>query len=321
MTVLGFLTQYYFLIYCFAGFCVAAILLLKNRRTSEFFAFLRSMVISAVIGLALYPVVIKNMLFDRRSSDVMFYLNIMDLSGIYVRSKAFFEIIADNVCGNSLLFIILISCALILFIAYSIKKHAKADRFLLLTLPSVFFFIIVMLISPFLTGRYVMPLYVFCSFMISVFIIRLLYTLKGCFKNRTLFCIPAFLLIVLIIVNAGISVASYDNENLYIGYNEQKKIAKENKDTSCICVSDDLGYYEHLTEFAQYDKTLIVSHGELENRTDTLSISELDKVIVMILRNGDYESVEKVLNSYDLYCEDCLLENGIYGDSIYLFKK
>ena len=55
ITVLGFLTQYFFLFYCLLLAAVTAVILLYRHRNKELWCYIRSMVIAAVIGLVLFP--------------------------------------------------------------------------------------------------------------------------------------------------------------------------------------------------------------------------------------------------------------------------
>ena len=55
VTMLGFWTQYFFLFYCLLSAAVAAVCLWKSRRRKELFCFIRSMLIAALTGLALFP--------------------------------------------------------------------------------------------------------------------------------------------------------------------------------------------------------------------------------------------------------------------------
>ena len=52
VTVLGFLTQYFFLFYCILLAAVTAAGLLCGKRTRELWIYVRSMILAAVIGLA-----------------------------------------------------------------------------------------------------------------------------------------------------------------------------------------------------------------------------------------------------------------------------
>ena len=54
ITVLGFLTQYFFLFYCLLLAAVTAVILLYRHRNKELWCYIRSMVIAAVIGLVLF---------------------------------------------------------------------------------------------------------------------------------------------------------------------------------------------------------------------------------------------------------------------------
>ena len=71
-----------------------------------------------------------------------------------------------------------------------------------------------------------------------------------------------------------------------------------------------------------YNKTLLLTEKELEERRDTESLQELDRVVVLIKPGVDEEAVlNKVQEKYGFSLEDTLLSEGVHGDDIYLFAK
>lgn len=129
-------------------------------------------------------------------------------------------------------------------------------------------------------------------------------------------------MIAVILLVQGVRLMHYDGEYLYKGYRQQVQLAEEYASLPCICVYAGVGYYENLPEFMYYNKTLLLTEKELEERRDTESLQDLDRVVVLIKPGVDEEAVlNKVQEKYGFSLEDTLLSEGVHGDDIYLFAK
>ncbi len=102
ITVLGFLTQYFFLFYCLLLAAVTAVILLYRHRNKELWCYIRSMVIAAVIGLALFPFAIADVFSSGRGTKLS-AIWLPDSAGYGQRLAAFGRIVADRTVGAPLL--------------------------------------------------------------------------------------------------------------------------------------------------------------------------------------------------------------------------
>lgn len=341
VTMLGFWTQYFFLFYCILLAAVTLSALLQSRRFREFWFFLRSMLIAALIGVAVFPFAIEDVFSSGRGVDALSSLR-EGLSGYAEELSAFTNILGKRTFEPLfwlLLFVLAIVLCVLKAAAIAQKKRVTetsqkkpgSDKgmrrnqiviFCMLVVPSAGYFLLAARMAPFRVDRYIMPVFPFVILMGTLAMVGLLYRLEsyaGERRSRGLF--PVVCTIAVLIQAFG--VTRYDGTYLYRGYAEQEKIAEENSDKACICIYAGVGYYENLKEFTHYEKTLLVTLEELMHRSDMDSVRALDEVVVLVKSGVDKDQALQVLT------EDCgfELENGDwvdedpYGDTILLMRK
>lgn len=344
VTMLGFWTQYFFLFYCLLLAAVAAVCLWKSRRRKELFCFVRSMLIAALAGLALFPFAVADVFSSGRGVEALGNLS-QGLAGYGTRLSAFGSLLFQRSIGRYVLALVL--ALLVLWGAGMAKKAGeekprKADRpekpqgdegekadkaergavLWMLLLPPAGYFLLAARMSPYLVDRYIMPLFPFASLVLMIGIFALL---KGIYKRygerrtkdlRVVVCGSLLLFQVW-------NLVCYDGSYLYKGYSEQEAVAADYREYPCICVYDGVGYYENLLEFTYYDKSLLLTLEELESRTDQESIRESGNVAVLVKSGVDEVKVLEVLiEDYGFMLEqEVELQQSVYGDRIFILGK
>jgi hypothetical protein len=310
VTVLGFLTQYFFLFYCLILAAVTALQLLGTKRIKELLIYIRSMIIAAAAGLICFPFAIADVFSSSRGVEALDNLT-QGISGYGERIVDFFKILADR-CGG--MGIVLICAAAALFIAAEyiiktvkkkLKKKEGVDSALvrMLIIPVAGYFLVASRMAPYIVDRYIMPLFPFVTFgmVLVLFVV--------CGERRKLCRIITVLLIIVQAAGLG-EYYGDDSSYLYRGYKTQLELAEEYSEYPCICVYAGVGYYENLVEFTKYDRTLLVTENELETRKETESISGLAQAVVIVKYGVELSDVEKVLEQkYGLFTEEVLFSS------------
>lgn len=327
ITVLGFLTQYFFLFYCILLAAVTAAGLLCSKRMRELWIYIRSMVVAAVIGLVLFPFAIADVFSSGRGVEALDNLA-SGFAGYGARLLAFARILADRTVGDLLLGA---GCAtaVVLAVVLWYRRHRGQELSMsrevrgilcMLIIPVVGYYLLASRMSPYLVDRYVMPMFPMIALLLALLLCCLgkrLAKASG-WKGR----LVGIGLMALIIVVQGLRLASYDGEYLYRGYGHQEQLAEEYASLPCICVYAGVGYYENLPEFMHYDRTLLVTAEELAERKDVDSLRMLDRVVVLIKPGVEEETVSSVLRErYGMEPEETLLSEGVHGDNIYLYVR
>ena len=327
ITVLGFLTQYFFLFYCILLAAVTAAGLLCSKRMRELWIYIRSMVVAAVIGLVLFPFAIADVFSSGRGVEALDNLT-SGFAGYGARLLAFARILADRTVGDLLLGA---GCAtaVVLAVVLWYRRHRGQELSMsrevrgilcMLIIPVVGYYLLASRMSPYLVDRYVMPVFPMIALLFALLLCCLgkrLAKASG-WKGR----LVGIGLMALIIVVQGLRLVSYDGEYLYRGYGQQEQLAEEYASLPCICVYAGVGYYENLPEFMHYDRTLLVTAEELAERKDVDSLRMLDRVVVLIKPGVEEETVSSVLRErYGMEPEETLFSEGVHGDNIYLYVR
>ena len=327
ITVLGFLTQYFFLFYCILLAAVTAAGLLCSKRMRELWIYIRSMVVAAVIGLVLFPFAIADVFSSGRGVEALDNLT-SGFAGYGARLLAFARILADRTVGDLLLGAGCVT-AVVLAVVLWYRRHKgqetgmpRAVRGILcmLIIPVMGYYLLASRMSPYLVDRYVMPMFPMIALLFALLLCCLgkrLAKASG-WKER----LVGIGLMALFLVVQGLRLASYDGEYLYRGYGQQEQLAEEYASLPCICVYAGVGYYENLPEFMHYDRTLLVTAEELAERKDVDSLRMLDRVVVLIKPGVEEETVSSVLREkYGMEPEETLFSEGVHGDNIYLYVR
>lgn len=331
VAVLGFLTQYFFLFYCFALAAVTAVLLWTGRRYRELKAYVISMAAAGAAGLALWPFAVKDVFFGGRGREALDSLG-EGLAGYGLRLRAFGSILAQRCLGGGIVLWVLLCLAVFLGAAVVVWRKRRGgtgaeERFgrgnalrstrralwLMLLLPVGCYFLLASRMSPFLVDRYIMPLFPFVSLVVTLLLGWVIYGFQV--RKRYLVLLPAVLL-------GAVSVASYEGDYLYRGYERQLEVARRYQDLPCVCLYEGVGYYYNLIEFTLYGETLLSTLPELQDRQDLLVPGE--EFLVVLRKAGvDEEEALETLLGHGYRVEQVLLteEESVYGDTLYLCVK
>lgn len=315
VTVCGFLTQYFFLFYCLALAAVTAGLLAAGKRTRELKAYIRTMVLAGAAGVAVFPFSIQDVLSSGRGQEALQNLG-QGFSGYGERLGAFGGILLRGSFHSLLLGAALLACIGLCLVFWRIRSAGTAQKrnralWLMLLLPCAVYFLLAARMSPYLVDRYIMPLFPFASMLLALFLIK---AFGGLLASRPY-------LLALAALSLGIvNVAFYDGTYLYSGYERQLEAARRYGEMPCVCLYEGVGYYENLVEFTQYQRTLLLTLPELENRQETGDLTEPEKIVVLKKAEVAEEEALEALARYGWEVESRLLseDESVYGDTVYL---
>ena len=167
--LIGSLTHYYYLFYLAMLYLMFAIKYLKEKRYKEFIYYTVAMVTAGILSLLIFPYSIQHMFFGYRGQGVISKL--MDIPN-FLTSIAQYLWKINIFTFNNLMIVIVV--ALIALIVYKLNKKQKIienknlyAKYILF--PTLFYFALVAVASPWIELRYVMPV---CT---PIFIITIYY--------------------------------------------------------------------------------------------------------------------------------------------------
>lgn len=318
ITVLGFWTQYFFLFYCLILAVVTGVLLLVKKRREEFFGYVRSMVTAAVIGVGLFPFSVSHVFSSGRGTEALGNLS-RGLAGFGERLQAFGTILSGRTFGAGLtigIVVMALTAGLLLVISKSRGKDASLIGMLLI--PTLGYFLLAARMSPYLVDRYMMAIFPIAILAGALLLFWLCVKAELKWKQRGI----AYVLCVAVLLIQVWNLTRYDGTYLYRGYREQRAAASERKDYPCICVYDGVGYYENLLEFTQYESTLLVTENELAGRQETASVTDKEKLVLVLKPNVDEEHIMRIMeDKYGFVPEKYVIrDGGAYGDTVVEMK-
>ena len=126
VTVLSFWTQYFGLFFILPLAFIMVVLLAKEKRLQELWAYIRTMVTAAVIGVCVYPFAIGDVFFSSRGTEALSQWQ-NGMAEYVKRLVAFGKILADNVAGGVVSFVLVLAIPILFAIVMKISKKGKEN--------------------------------------------------------------------------------------------------------------------------------------------------------------------------------------------------
>ncbi len=311
VTILGFLTQYFFLFYCILLAAVTFFLLLWKKRRKEAFCYVRSMILAAILGVCLFPFAITDVLYSGRGVEALQTFG-NGFGDFVSRVAAFGTILLERCFGDARLGLVLLAAFVVYALWYLCRGKIKGNVLLwMLLLPPVGYFFLAAKVSPMFTDRYIMAVFPFVA-MVAAFIWISISQNLNQYKTVS---------DIVLCVGFAALLFTYDGTYLYQGYGEQLAVSEEYAGLSCVCLYEGSGYYDNLIEFTNYEKTLLVTPKELLEREETTELQALEELVLLKKGIIKEEDLQAVLEQYGWTIQEALIEDGACGDTVYLCHK
>lgn len=316
---LGFLTQYYYIIFHFflgAAFCFY---LLRKKKLKELFLYVLSCAAGLLMALVYYPPALSHIFRGYRGTEAVSEFG--DASNTLGRLRFFIGLFDDYVMHDTLS-IWLLALALLAVTAGYLKKTGKlagggvnpAAALMLFTAAGYFFTVSkTALLLGETSNRYQLPVYGIISFL-------LIYGVWSCIErlNGSLFRIlPGVLGLILLLTD----ITALLGGRVFFLYEEEREVmafVKEHKDVPVVIFYNEASG-DHIwwlsDELMEYPKVYLASMGNKEPLADK-EITESESLLVYI---ADYENQEdylrgllKVNENLSSYQEIARKEQGVW---------
>lgn len=232
VTVIGALTQYYFLFCAFFSSLVFGVILLGEKRFKETIAYVVTMGFSGVVALLIFPEMRWQLMPGGEGGRA---LNNLADSNTLTQAKIFWRILNQQLFGK--LFIILLVVLVVASVYCGLKKHpmmfSKLEwkRYAILMFSSLGVFAIVAKSAFVNSDRYISPIYALVFVSIYTAINRVLKTATGNKVGNVLFAACVLVVTAGSVINADWGYVSPVNEGA--------EYARNNfADTKALCVWD-----------------------------------------------------------------------------------
>ena len=230
--LVGSLTHYYYLFYLACIFIMFVIKYIKEKDFKMLGKYILAISIAGVLSLIIFPYSINHMFFGYRGQGTIENLtNIPKFFGSIAR-----YLLITNVYGfNNLLFILIIaSIGIVIYKRIKNKEiFSLKNRYVkYIALPTLFYFTLVAISSPFIELRYIMPI---CGMMFSIVVYYIVNILNNMVKEKTLNIIIVSMFLLMAIMptmsNKIIELATgkdFRNEKEYL-YSSKDEVTKKIK--------------------------------------------------------------------------------------------
>lgn len=294
VTVLGFLTQYYFAIYAFLILAIMLVKMAIDKKYKNIAKYIGLHFLYGIIGIIIFMPCMYHLLMNDRGitnlGNTGYFKHLLE----YVKFLSYAFTIKDN---NWIAIGIIL--AFVSGIIYTIKESKEKFIMVLTILPTIIYFLLVAKLTSYRELRYIMPIMPFVALTL-VFIFDTVIKIK--YKEIIIVTIAT----VLVAIGFVFSKPKF----LYEEYKECLEIAERNKDKSFIYVYDNMfNHIQSVPEMMIYKKTMIIntSRNELQycinndelNKEDSYILSiktymDNDGIIKEILNNTEFNKVTKL---------------------------
>lgn len=294
-TVLGFLTQYYFCIFAVTVFILVAARMLKVKKIKSVIKYTVYHIVSAAIGLLLFPSAIDHIFHSSRGIGSSTAPFLVQMEVMISRITYAFSI--HRFIGVAI-FLVIISYIFVRCIEKTDAPQIKSEKLFnifLFVAPIVIYIMAVARLSPNLDAktmvRYITPVLPIMAICFIVFIEKLIKA-AGILKDGKN-TIAIYVLVAVITVSGLItSTPSY----LYRGYNNYLAVAETHKDLNYVYVYDN--YFTHLNsvpEMMIYNKTLIINLYDEKQKNTLSGNEELENCEQFVLSIKKWMNTEEAL--------------------------
>ena len=299
--ILGFLTQYFFAIYAFLVFIIMIIFFIKKQEYKQMKRYISSIVISAIIGIFIFPFSIGHMLWSDRG------VSSFEKGNFFLRIIKYFNLILTYFGSK---WEILTAFLVIAILADMINKRNRSSENIIIFIPAIIFIIMISYLAEYIELRYVMNILPIIAIMITL-------SISSIFENEKYNEIIAIVAVLLLI---GYGFVKEKPLYLYKGYNNYIEISEKYKDDDLVYVGYTFfNHMQSMPEFMNYRKTFMIYNDQLDFINQDDELKDKNEFILSVNWSMDPEkTVEEVVrisgfSNYEMIYYGCdEIEQTIY---------
>lgn len=280
----GSLTHYYYLFYLAMLYLLFAIKYIKEKNFKNLIWYTITMGIAGILSLAIFPYSIKHMFFGYRGQGVISKL--MDVPQFLTSIKEYLKKV--NIFAFNKLMLVTFAIILVLIVCNLIKNKnvvkEKNKYIKFIIFPTLFYFILVAVASPWIELRYIMPV---CG-LIFVLVIYYLYELLNNILGEKVSNILVGLILVIILIAPAIFKIEPE-----VAFSDKKEIVQKlgnelNVPTIYCFNSEQNRFLDDILLFATVDESYVAKDMEytVENMQQILAGKDTQKGLVIFINEG-----------------------------------
>lgn len=329
---LGFMTQYYYIIFHFFLGLAFSLYLLKGKKIKEMFAYAAACAAGLLGAILYYPASLSHIFRGYRGTEAVSEFS--DASNTWERLRFFYGLFDDYVMHGTLSWWLLALSLLAVTAGYLQKRGKVRMTFLspaigLLFFASIGYFFTISKTALLLgetSNRYQLPIYGPLLFLILYSAWTLLYGMAaaaapGLGEKRIRLALTGALALLLALTN----LAAVRNGKVFFLYEEEKEVmefVRSHKDDSVVILYNEASpdnIWRLSDELMQYEKTYLASQADTTPITD----EEIASAHTLLVYAADNENKEEALtnilkSNHNLSSYQIIAQKGLW--TLYLFE-
>ena len=323
---MGALTHYFFFAFLFILAVCFGIYLLKNKRFKETILYVLTMMITAVVSIAIFPAMLKHIFGGYRGNETINNLkgSLSDFIGaIKIIASALLKDIYGNTVGGTIIVgtLVVITIIIVLFNYIKRMRNKGTDhktinpncytRMFITIITMLFYFLVVTKATPIKEYRYFAPIY---PLIIILTVIGMNFILSKVIPKQSI-------VILLLLVMSVVPISIYIARETPAKKTEAQKLSEKYQDYDAIFALHDprdgvTNYFvlSNSYQLSQYNKFYIIYETELDPLDDE-TLSNEEQLIVTINDLVDKDTIMKYLMDYTGLSKETYLYRGDEGDS------
>ena len=298
--IMGVLTHYYFLFYLAMMYLIFAVKYIKKKQYKNLAFYTITMIISGAISLLIFPYIIKHMFFGYRGQGVL--ENLLNIKAFILNIALYLERLNRFAFNGIFILILIFIIGLKIYKRFIKKNKEKIERneiFKIMLIPTIFYFLVVAVASPWIELRYIMPI---CGIAFVLVIYYLYMLLNSIFNNEKS---KKIIIATLVITIISPIILKIEPEVLF---SDKKEIVNKmqnelNVPTVFFFNSSHNRFLDDILLFATVDESYVAKDLEYteENVKKILENKDISKGIIVFINGGQenddiIDVVKKAMN-------------------------
>lgn len=316
--LVGSLTHYYYLFYLAMLYIIFAIRYIKQKNYKNLISYTVTMAIAGALSLIIFPYSIQHMFFGYRGQGVI--SNLLNVPQ-FLNSLGQYIFKLNNFAFNNIMFLILL--AIISIITYkSFKKHKinneKNEYIKIILLPTLFYFILVAVASPWIELRYIMPICNLAFILVIYYFYQILNNV--CNEKKT----DIIILVTLIVMMISPVIFRIEPEVMFSDKKEivQKLSSEWNVPTIYFFCSENNRFLDDIYLFSLVDESYIAKDMEYnnENIQNLLDGKDISNGIIVFINGGQQNDDILAILTEATSIESCTWVKRLNACDVYYCK-
>lgn len=290
---LGFMTQYYYIIFHFFMGVWFCFLLLREKKIKELFSYAVSCGLGFLGAILYYPASLAHIFRGYRGTEAVSEFS--DAGNTIDRIRFFLSLFDDYVVNGTLCILVLLICLLWLTVLYREKRKPDSVMGMLLFTGIGYFLIIskTALLLGETSNRYQLPVYGILLFLLAYYLYTPMEILVGRYvgEEKAREGWIKGICLIMTLVSLFMQLAALKETKVFFLYEEEKDVmayVKENQDVPVVVFYNDASpdnVWRLSDELMEYPRIYLASQGNREPITDE-TICTSEKLLVYV---ADYE--------------------------------